>query len=185
VAERLCVVSPETSTETATMTTTTLTDLALAAHLASIAKANSFPARIAVDFAVAINRYGSLTPKQRALVEKLVREIETAPAEAPKVDAPEGKLVVTGRVVTVKEKEHTHYASLDGRIYVGSLSIKCLLVVSTEAGEWKLWVTVPKAAFDAGRVERGSILTIETTVERSKDDRSFAFGKRPKFISLA
>lgn len=57
-----------------TMGITSTSDFALVAQLAAIAKPGSFPARLAADLTVGISRYRSLTPKQRDLTERLIRE---------------------------------------------------------------------------------------------------------------
>ncbi len=127
------------------------------------------------DVLAKLNRYGSLSDKQVAAVEQsLARDIERVKAKAAeaievKGDAPEGRMEVTGTVLTVRS-QFSDYGE----------SLKMLLKLENNS---KVWVTVPSAACDGEGGLRGRVITIRATFERSKDDRSFAFGKRPTLVS--
>jgi hypothetical protein len=93
------------------------------------------------------------------------------------VQAPEGKVTVTGEVVSVKWHEND---------FGGALK----MVVKSDEG-WKVWVTVPKAlqgtsALVSGGewkftedVAPGQRVEFVATLTRSDRDPLFAFGKRP------
>lgn len=88
---------------------------------------------------------------------------DAAPAEA----APEGRVVVTGTVVGLKWQESEYGTTLKW-------------TVKDDRG-FRVWSTVPSAAFD---VERGDRVTFTVTLERSRDDETFAFGKRPTKVAF-
>ena len=93
------------------------------------------------------------------------------PAEPELVDVPEGRQVLTGKVLTVKEQ-----ASQFG------YQLKMLVLAETDGGKaFKVWGSVPRAI---DTVERGEHVVFTATVERSKDDPQFGFFKRPMQASL-
>jgi hypothetical protein len=120
-------------------------------------------------------RKGHLSEKQVKALLKLWNSSK-AKAEAPQepeptwIDAPTGRIEVTGTVLTTKVTYNDFGAQL-----------KMLLKVDTEAGSWKLWATVPSKA---SNVDHGDELNIRVTVKPSGDDPSFAFGSRPTVIQL-
>lgn len=75
--------------------------------------------------------------------------------------APAGRVAVTGIVLSIKTQ--------DG--YMGGTVYKMLLKLTTNA---KVWLTCTDAS-----IERGDTVTVKATFEVSRDDPSFAFGKRP------
>jgi hypothetical protein len=93
------------------------------------------------------------------------------------VQAPEGKVTVTGEVVSVKWHDND---------FGGALK----MVVQSDEG-WKVWVTVPKslqgtsALVSGGEwkftedVSAGQRVEFTATLTRSDRDPLFAFGKRP------
>ena len=123
-------------------------------------------------------RYGDLSDKQAALVERLVstlttREVErvtrentTAALVAAGAKVVAGRQVITGKVLSVKWKES---------IYGGSLK----MTVQAENGT-KYWGTVPSSL----EVEKDDVVTFTATVETS-DDPLFGFFKRPTKASKA
>jgi hypothetical protein len=119
-------------------------------------------------------KYGNLSDRQldaivKAFERDVQREIEQAlRVEAPKADCPEGKrLTITGRLVSRKWKE-TQFGSVE----------KCLVVVDTSAGEYKVWGSIPQALYNQG-VAVGDLVTFCANVEVSPDDASFGFYSRP------
>jgi len=115
-------------------------------------------------------RYGSWSDKQQAFARKLLaqipererREAERAKEAEQAEPAPTGRVDVQGTVLTVKSQESDY-----------GWSTKMLVRATTG---WKLWVTLPSAIYDA---KRGDTVAFTVTVEPSKDDPKFAFGKRP------
>lgn len=119
-----------------------------------------------------LNLYGSLSERQvAAVIKSIARDIEMASgkaAEATEVkgDAPTGRQTVTGVILSIKQVEG----------YYGWQS-KMLLKLENNA---RVWLTVPSKA----AVEVKNTITVTATFEVSKDDKSFAFGKRPSLVSV-
>ncbi len=132
--------------------------------------------RIVVDIRGRYERYGSLSPKQAALVVKLAnegakREAEFA-ARAAKLAAngvavPTGPTVIEGEVVSAKWK--------DGRFP----GYKWLV---EDTSGWRVWGSVPSALIDDDRcsVVRGDRVRFTATVKPSDDDAAFGFATRPR-----
>lgn len=124
------------------------------------------------DFVHKVNRYGDVSEK---FVDAIIRDIvRTEKWEARKAeealtatDAPEGKVVVTGEVQSVKFHDNA---------FGGALK----MTVRDDAG-FKVWVTVP-AALD--NVEKGDRVTFTATLTPSDRDSTFSFGKRPSKASF-
>jgi hypothetical protein len=128
--------------------------------------------RFVADVLSKLNIYGYLTDNQAgAVVKSLAKDLDIAArkaAEATEVkgDAPEGRAVVTGEVLTVREQESDF-----------GLVVKMLMKLQNNS---RVWLTVP-----AGHgIDKGQTITVRATFTRSKDDRSFGFGKRPTFLGL-
>lgn len=114
--------------------------------------------------------HGSLSEKQVNYLRSLIQQADTwdereaqrqAEHDAAK-DAPTGRVVVSGEILSTKVQE-------------SQFGMTEKMLVKTTDG-WKLWCTVP-AALDS--TERGTKVTLKVTVEPSNDDPKFAFGKRP------
>lgn len=135
-------------------------------------------------------RYGSLSEKQvAAIVRAFERDLEHEARKAEReanpvatVAVPTGKgLVITGRLVSRKWKE-TDFGSVE----------KCLIVVETPEGEYKVWGSIPSSLYDVyeeGTIVRpgvnlGDLVTLTANVERSGDDASFGFFSRPRKASF-
>lgn len=107
--------------------------------------------------------WGVLAYLPTAYARYLDREAaRAAEAAAPAEPAPEGRVVVTGTVVGLKWQESQYGTTLKW-------------TVRDDRG-FRVWGTVPSAL---GEVERGDRVTFTVTLERSRDDETFAFGKRP------
>jgi hypothetical protein len=78
-----------------------------------------------------------------------------------KGNAPEGRQTVTGVVLSTKVVE-------------GAFGVTKKMLVKLENNS-RVWVTVPGGS----GIERDQTVTFTATFEVSKDDKSFAFGKRP------
>lgn len=92
------------------------------------------------------------------------KRIERAAAPDP-VDAPEGATEVVGVVSSIKAREN---------YYTGGTEWK--MTVADDRG-FRVWCSLP-AALDSAEV--GDRVRFTVTLTRSGDDRSFAFGKRPR-----
>jgi len=120
-----------------------------------------------------LNTYGDLSERQTAaVITSLAKDIAFAARKAVEATevkgaAPSGKATVTGEVLSTKLVEGAY-----------GTTRKMLVKLPTNA---KVWTSVPKAA--AG-VQRGDTITVTATFEVSKDDASFAFGKRPQLVAL-
>lgn len=117
-----------------------------------------------------LDQYGSLSDAQvNAVVKSMERDVEYAARKAAektelKGDAPSGRVTVTGTVLSTKLVENGFGSTL-----------KMLVKLSNNS---KVWCSVPSSE----TVERGDQITFKATFEISKDDKSFAFGKRPTLI---
>ena len=116
-------------------------------------------------------RFGSISPKQFDLLDRLVKAIEnratieaqrTAQAEAaapvPVVDK---RMTVTGKVLTIRYDE--------------DFGIKKMLLQHAEG--WKLWGTVPGCMFN--ELKAGDSVQFDAAVKPSDKDTKFGFFSRP------
>ena len=118
-------------------------------------------------------KYGSLSEKQEKFMVSLVNKIKTYDQIQEKrnkerenaAPAPEGKVEVTGEVLSTKWQENA---------YGGTLK----MLVKDDRG-FKVWTSVPKSLFAEDDFGKGVRVRFMVTLEQSKDDHSFAFGKRP------
>ena len=112
--------------------------------------------------------WGVLAYLPTAYARHLDREAaQAAEVAAPAEAAPEGRVVVTGTVVGLKWQESQYGTTLKW-------------TVKDDRG-FRVWSTVPSAA---GEPERGDRVTFTVTLERSRDDETFAFGKRPTKVAF-
>lgn len=122
-----------------------------------------------------LRQYGSISQKQIDLVFKIAREwAEGAEARAVASarivpDAPEGKVTVEGVILGFK--------TVDGYAY--NTKVTKMIVESDEG--WKVYVTVP-AHLNA---DKGDRVRFGATLQQSRGDAKFAYGKRPtKAVNL-
>jgi hypothetical protein len=130
-------------------------------RLGDVAKNNRF----AQDIVAKLNKYGSISDKQRdAFIASVQRDIDkaNAPAEPPAGPAPEGRCDIEADVLTVQEREG----------YMGAITWKALLKLANGS---KVWLTMPSGA----NWERGQHVKVRATFTRKDTDETFAFGKRP------
>lgn len=121
-------------------------------------------------------RYGSISEKQENFLKGLASKIDCreslAVQEAEKKalmpDVPEGRVKVTGKVLTIKSQPGYAWGTYDLK----------MLVQSAEG--WKVWSTCP-----VGEFEKGDTISYTVTITKSNTDSKFGFGKRPKFHELA
>jgi len=99
-----------------------------------------------------------LASYERYLADEAARKVQAQDA----TPAPTGRQVVTGTILSIKEKW-----SEWGR------QLKMTLKTT---GGWKLYCTLP-ASIDTA--ERGDVVRLTVTVKPSRDDKLFAFGSRP------
>ncbi len=141
-------------------------------HAEIIAWADAGHHYIARDIAAKLDRYGSLSEAQVALLHRLrQQEADKAAAKAaepvPTTPAPEGRVEVEGVVIGQKVVE-TDFGS----------TAKWLIRLTTpEFAANKVWVS----AFGGG-AERGDTVRFRATFTRSDRDPHFAFGSRPKAL---
>ena len=113
------------------------------------------------------------TPNMIAAVRRSMEKRATL--KAALVAAPEGRVVVTGEIVSAKLVE-------------GDYGVSYKAVVKDDQG-FRVWVSIPSALMaeyfrtvdysDSIEGLKGRRLTFTAALERSQDDESFAFGKRP------
>lgn len=157
--------------------------------------------RIIADIGNRLDTWGKLTDPQIATIIKIAKDQtdrKAAQDAEVKVEAPEGKVQFTGRVVSLKERA-TYHA-------YGQSTWKITVKIENGAGVWLCWLTCPVAVFDAQERKRkavqcaaeqssrqvgtddnpkivGAVVTLSATLTRG-DDKHFAFGKRPKLIEV-
>ena len=125
---------------------------------------NSF----AKDVLNKLGQYGELSDRQISAVgasmlrDVLYAERKATEAQEVKGDAPSGRAVVTGVVVSMKTQESEW-----------GIVTKMLVKLPNNS---KVWVTAP------GGVERNDTVTVRATWTPKQDDKSFAFGSRPHLI---
>lgn len=119
-------------------------------------------------------RNGNLSDRQvEAIVESNKRDIEFAAKRAeeaanalPTMSVPEGNgLIVEGKVLTTKWQESEYGDTL-----------KMLVEVTLDGHTFKVWGSVPRAIDP----EHGDVVRFTANFERSNDDQSFGFFKRPR-----
>lgn len=113
-----------------------------------------------------LDRYGRLTPRQLAAVQRAMRrdalEARTTPVE-------EGRGEITGEIVSTREDEGMYGWTVKMR-------------VRDDRG-FEVWGTMPKALVDAG-AEEGARVAFVATVEASRGDETFGFFRRPAAAKL-
>ena len=124
-----------------------------------------------------LSKYGDLSPAQvnavRNSVAKSDRFATQRTAEkARMVAAPTGRLSFTGEIVGTKLEEGYGY---------GAPSTTKLIIMTT--GNFKVYVTAPASLLDIvrGGKLKGLTVTMTATLAPSKNDETFAIGKRPTF----
>ena len=133
-------------------------------HKDTVHMRNSFARDILNKF----HNYHTLSDKQvSAFTNAINRDHEwdakrKAEDAEPKGDAPEGRVEVTGTILSIQEKD-TPFG------YVFKMLVKL-------DNNSKVYCTAPQKALDLGR---GDTIKFKATFQRAKDDRHFAFGSRP------
>lgn len=136
------------------------------------------------DLKAKLFRWGSLTPKQLDLLKKLYLDSqrrEEEEGEAVEIPDFEGRVEIECVLLGTKVQ--------DG--FYGSSQLKMLVKVPHGDGHFKLWGTMPDSIslvdeFDDEGVllrqdvpQKGSRFKFTARIERSKDDPTFGFFKRP------
>ena len=129
-----------------------------------------------------LDKYGNLTERQvttiieslkkdrQFLADRLAKQaaIAAAPVEV-KGDAPNGRVTVTGEVVSVREYPDP--------FTFGGTTLKMLVKLPNNA---RVFMTVPRKAAE---VNRGDKVTVTATFTPKVEDKSFAFGKFPTLVN--
>lgn len=143
------------------------------------------------DMVHALNRYGSLTERQAYATRKFAakaaefaaRDAQRAAEPQPTAKFPEGRITVTGEIVSTKMQDGDYGSTFK------------MLVKLTDGN--KVWGTVPGSLEDLtfstinddntvtdGIDLRGQTITFTATFEVSKNDEHFGFFKRPTKVSV-
>jgi hypothetical protein len=126
-----------------------------------------------------LHQYGEpLSTRQIAAAERSIlqdterederRAVKAAEAAEPQVEAPEGRVVVTGEIYTTKWVEN----DFGGALKMG---------VKDDRG-FRVWCTVPASL--PAHTDRGMRVRFTASLKRSVDDQSFAWAKRPTKAAL-
>jgi hypothetical protein len=126
-------------------------------------------------------RYGSISDKQIALIFKIQREDNTREevkaTERPGTPVVAGdRLVVTGKIISLKLKQNNYNP-------YGPSIPKIVVQVDDADNFYRVWGTLSASLEDAG-ADIGSVVTFTANVDRSDDDESFGFFKRPSKASV-
>jgi len=128
-----------------------------------------------VDVLFKVNRYCEISEKQAETIKRLlnkgldtVEERAREAANRKSAPAPQGRVVVTGKILTVKQYE---VDSFYGR---GTETIYKILVEDDRG--FRCFGTQPSSI---GSADRGARVTFRATLEPKADDPTFAFFKRP------
>jgi len=110
-------------------------------------------------------QWGHLTDKQVELAHKIVTELNTPKIEKPKVDVVEGDgITITGIIISTKVIE-------------GMYGYEHKMLVEDDRG-FRVWGTIPSKI--DGCEAHGDKITFIANIEKSTDDPSFGFFKRPR-----
>jgi hypothetical protein len=134
-----------------------------------------------LDVTRKLRQYGSLSENQTAAVRRVIAttierqaQREQDAIENPAAPVVEGRIVVTGEVLTTKWQDSDFGSTLK-------------MLVRDDRG-FKVWGSVPKSlqaswssvtGEDTPSVEKGNRVTFTAQVEKSRDDETFGFFKRP------
>jgi hypothetical protein len=130
-----------------------------------------------LDIVFRLVKWGSISDKAASYLGSLLERIEKAPeiaaekaaakaaemADAKPVPVVEGRVVIKGEVLKVREQE-------------GFYGLQIKMLVKASDG-WKCWGSVPSSIADS--VERGSVVEFNAALQRSDDDQFFGFFSRP------
>lgn len=120
---------------------------------------------VLADMNARLRRFGSLSDPTVAYARKLANDVRNPERHVP---APEGRVTVTGTVVSVKWHESN---------YGGSY--KMTVKVATDDGSWLAWGSVPsKLSGNPEKNLKGAVVEFTASLTRGKDDY-FALYKRP------
>lgn len=129
------------------------------------------------DIVSRLVKWGNISDKAAAFLGQLLDRIERAPeiaaekaaakalemANAKPVPRSEGRVLVKGEVLSIKEQELMY-------------GVQIRMLVKSEDG-FKLFGSVPSAILD--KVERGSVVEFNASIKPSDDDKFFGFFSRP------
>jgi hypothetical protein len=116
------------------------------------------------DLTAKIFVFGWLTDNQVAAVfTSIERAAKRAAEDAIVTDVIEGRIEIAGRVLTTKWQSSDYGDTLK--------------MLVRDARGFKVWGSVPRAI--SADIEKGDEVTFTATVERSDDDSTFGFFKRP------
>jgi hypothetical protein len=127
------------------------------------------------DIVTKVRQYGDISPKQAALLERLVAELDEqltkhqarAAAQAENGPAPVGQQTIEGEVTSTDVRENAY-------------GMRRVMTVRLDNGA-RVWGTIPRVLIDTVRdagTLMGTRVTFTATFEHS-DDETFAFFKKP------
>jgi len=122
---------------------------------------------ISQDLAANLAKWGGLSEKQVALAFKLQTDANKPvdPNEPVDVKPPEGRVVITGEVLSIKERFDDYGSTM-------KMTIKC----KSELGQFRLWGTCP-AAIVSSAPNRGDMVRFTATIKPKEN--GFGFFSRP------
>jgi hypothetical protein len=129
-----------------------------------------------LDVCHKMNHYLDLSDKQAATIKRLlakgldtIEQRAREAAERKSAPAPSGRVVVTGKILTVKEYE------VEGFGYHSGTTTIYKILVEDDRG-FRCFGSQPSAI---GNSQRGDRVTFRATLEPKVEDPTFAFFKRP------
>jgi hypothetical protein len=106
----------------------------------------------------------------RRVAEVARHDAQERELQARRVPAQEGTVTFSGTVATIRSRPG----------YMGRGELKMLVIAeAADGGEFRVWCTVPRRG---GRCDEGGRVTLTAELRRSEDP-SFAFGKRPRWVT--
>lgn len=126
--------------------------------------------RIVADLMRAVAKFGMLTERQTVLARNMRDALSRPKAEVP---AGPVKLAITGTVVSIKTEPSNYHYGLDYRVLLD--------VVDQTGGVYRLFGTLPKAAYEAAKGDKIQMLA---TITQSRNDKTFGFYSRPTKVVL-
>jgi len=132
----------------------------------------------AADIIAKFNKYGGLSDRQvDSFIKSIARDHEyaarrAAEAQIPRGQVPSGRVEVMGELIKVKYFD----PQVDGRS-----GAKMTLKLDNNS---RVYVTMP-SSYDAQAYPVGSWVKLKATIQPSRNDASFGFGKRPTLISAS
>ena len=147
---------------------------------------NTHDHHIISDIKFRLERWGTISPAQVALVKKIHNQLEERANEnwLP-VPVENGRQTIVGKVV------HHKWNTMCVAYNTFVSQLKALIIIETPEGKWKTWGTIPQSIIDelpdpglgewedVGQLLRGKTIQFDAKLKVSNDDPAMSFFSRP------